>query len=64
MDYNIDTFVAGLLGGTIIFIVFALIFVLPLIIVEIIALWKLFKKAGKPGWASIVPFNNDWWFFS
>lgn len=24
----------------------------------IVAKWKMFKKAGKPGWASIVPFYN------
>ena len=24
----------------------------------IISLWKIFKKAGKPGWASIVPIYN------
>lgn len=26
----------------------------------IVVLWKLFKKAGKPGWASIIPFYNTW----
>jgi len=35
-----------------------LIFELVLIIVMIIGLWKLFSKAGKPGWASIVPIYN------
>lgn len=40
----------------------------------IVSMWKLFTKAGKPGWASIVPFYNNivmleiagkpiWWFF-
>lgn len=24
----------------------------------IVSLWKIFKKAGKPGWASIVPIYN------
>lgn len=27
-------------------------------ILSIVALWKLFKKAGKPGWASIIPIYN------
>jgi hypothetical protein len=27
-------------------------------IISIVALWKLFTKAGKPGWASIVPIYN------
>lgn len=29
-------------------------------IVMIIAQWKIFTKAGKPGWAAIVPFYNNW----
>lgn len=46
---------------------------LALIIISIMALWKLFTKAGKPGWASIIPIYNNlvlidiagkpmWWF--
>jgi len=27
-------------------------------ILSIIALWKIFTKAGKPGWASIIPIYN------
>lgn len=27
-------------------------------ILIIVSLWKIFKKAGKPGWASIVPIYN------
>ena len=27
-------------------------------ILQIVAMWKLFNKAGKPGWASIVPVYN------
>lgn len=27
-------------------------------VLTIIALWKVFAKAGEPGWASIVPFYN------
>ena len=29
----------------------------------IVACWLLFKKAGKPGWASIVPFYNVYTLF-
>lgn len=35
-----------------------LIIQLTLAIVSIVALWKVFTKAGKPGWASIIPFYN------
>lgn len=31
---------------------------LAIAIVVVVAQWKLFKKAGKPGWASIVPIYN------
>jgi hypothetical protein len=27
-------------------------------ILGIIGLWKIFEKAGKPGWAAIIPFYN------
>ncbi|MCR5690518.1 MAG: DUF5684 domain-containing protein [Clostridiales bacterium] len=29
-------------------------------VVMIVAMWKLFTKAGKPGWASIIPIYNLW----
>ncbi len=27
-------------------------------VVMIVAMWKIFTKAGQPGWASIIPFYN------
>ncbi len=39
---------------------------LPLIVLAIVliaAQWRVFKKAGKPGWASIVPVYNTWVLF-
>lgn len=50
-------------------IVITLIFVIP----ALIGMWKVFVKAGKPGWAAIVPLYNlyiyvqiaqkpTWWF--
>lgn len=32
-------------------------------IVTIVALWKVYLKAGEPGWASIVPFYNTYVLF-
>lgn len=29
-----------------------------ILIVMIIAMWKIFTKAGQPGWASIIPIYN------
>jgi hypothetical protein len=31
-----------------------------LIVLYIAGLWKVFTKAGKPGWAAIVPIYNIW----
>ena len=35
-----------------------LIFYLAIIILAIVALWRVFSKAGQPGWAAIIPFYN------
>jgi len=43
------------------------------VIIEIAAMWKVFEKAGKPGWATLIPIYNGivliqiagkpaWWF--
>ena len=32
-------------------------------VVVIISLWKLFSKAGQPGWAAIIPFYNAFVLF-
>lgn len=33
---------------------------LVLAILMLVSMWKVFQKAGKPGWAAIVPFYNTW----
>lgn len=35
-----------------------LVFLLVFYALIIVANWKIFTKAGKPGWASIIPFYN------
>ena len=45
--------IAGLLGlvcNCVIIIIFG--------IVPLVGLWKIFEKAGKPGWGAIIPFYN------
>lgn len=32
-------------------------------IMVIVGMWKVFKKAGEPGWASIIPFMNSYKLF-
>ena len=41
-------------GGTVVLLIIYLV----IGIVAIIALWKVFSKAGQPGWAAIIPFYN------
>ncbi len=56
-------------GGTSVLI----ILYVAVIILEIAAIWKVFTKAGQPGWAAIIPIYNTitmlriagrpaWWF--
>lgn len=40
------------------FPMWAFIIFLPIIILEIAALWKVFTKAGQPGWACLIPIYN------
>lgn len=35
-----------------------LLVVLPILIILIVASWKIFTKAGQPGWAVLIPFYN------
>ncbi len=38
--------------------IFVILIYLAIIVLMIASLWKIFTKAGKPGWASIVPIYN------
>jgi hypothetical protein len=55
------------------FPVWAIVLYIAVIILMIAAYWKVFTKAGKPGWAAIIPIYNAivlleivgkpvWWF--
>ncbi|HCD42334.1 MAG TPA: signal peptidase I [Lachnoclostridium sp.] len=37
---------------------FLFVFLLVVCILLIVTNWKIFSKAGKPGWASLIPFYN------
>lgn len=52
---NIDPSTAVAIG-----IIISIIVIIYLIfnVISIIAMWKLFTKANKPGWASIIPIYN------
>lgn len=51
-----DSFTALLLAslGTI------FILVIGWYILQVVAYWKIFEKAGEPGWKAIVPFYNTY----
>ena len=40
--------------------IFALVIGVAWYILQIVAYWKIFVKAGRPGWHSIIPFLNEW----
>lgn len=33
---------------------------LLVVVVSIVSLWKVFSKAGRPGWAALIPIYNIW----
>ncbi|HJA12985.1 MAG TPA: hypothetical protein H9799_08600 [Candidatus Mediterraneibacter merdipullorum] len=49
---------AAFAGGMILLLLVFMLVMFALCILVIIAEWKLFQKAGQPGWAAIVPFYN------
>ena len=66
-NYDYDTAAAGIVGGfAVAYMIFWIIISLVSIaiaVLEIIAMWKVFKKAGRGGWEAIVPFYNMWTLF-
>ena len=51
----LGTYLTTMILGVVMFIVSLIVSLILLI-----ATWKIFVKAGEPGWASIVPFYNIW----
>jgi hypothetical protein len=49
-----DGFLAGIFG----FLAAMWLLVVVILIVSIIAMWKIFEKAGREGWKSLIPFYN------
>lgn len=50
MDYGDAVSTGGLVVSYLIYF--------AVILITIISMWKIFSKAGKPGWAAIVPLYN------
>lgn len=59
MDTNYGADYAALAGvSAVVWIIY-----IALIVFYIFVMWKIFVKAGEPGWASIVPFYNTYVLF-
>ncbi len=56
-----NLFLGGVLGGIIATMgIFAVVIAIAWYILQVIAYWKIFNKAGKPGWHSLIPVLNTW----
>jgi hypothetical protein len=49
---NVPTGALAAMGTGIMLVYFAIL------LITVISLWKIFTKAGKPGWAAIIPIYN------
>ncbi len=65
MNYNYDYSSAvatqtdaGVLAALMAFMAAYMLVVLAIAVFMVVCLWKIFVKAGKPGWAAIVPIYN------
>lgn len=59
-DYYVDSTAYDSLYATPTYDPMTSFIALALGVLVIVSLWKVFTKAGKPGWAAIVPFYNIW----
>ena len=53
-----DIAMATTMGALGAFFMFILFFSLSILILEVIAMWKIFAKAGEKGWKAIIPIYN------
>lgn len=62
--YNYGTSTAAQAGGWVvglaILVIVLCIFCLAFVVMKIIGDWKIFSKANKPGWASLIPIYNQY----
>lgn len=59
MDYEDEAAAAAVAGFSTVW----MLIILGICVLQIVASWRLFEKAGEPGWASIVPFYNTYVLF-
>lgn len=64
-DYTYTTTTTNTAGGAAMgatFVILMLVF-LAFAVVAIIAMWRIFEKAGEKGWKSLIPIYNSWILF-
>lgn len=54
-DYNYDSSSAGAIGAVMAIVAAMLIPILIVAVITIVGKWKVYEKAGKPGWAALIP---------
>lgn len=59
MGYD-EAALTGLLAGLGFLLVIIVLLLIAWAVFAIIGQWKLFVKAGQPGWKSIIPFYNTY----
>ena len=52
--------IEGLLAASLITLIVVFLICSPLLILWIVASWKLFKKCGREGWEGIIPIYRDY----
>ncbi len=56
--HSLTASASGAMFGGVFLILVIMLLVLGVVALMLISLWKIFEKAGKPGWAALVPFYN------
>lgn len=60
-DYSIAGGIAGgAIAGVMAFLVIMVIICIAIAVLEIVGVWKILKKAGKPGWGALIPIYNQY----
>jgi hypothetical protein len=64
-DYSYTTTTTSSSGGAALGATFVILMLIALVfaVVAIIAMWRIFEKAGEKGWKSLIPIYNSWILF-
>ena len=56
---DVESALSSILAAGLIIILFVFLLLIAWLVFYYVGVWKLYKKAGRPGWNAIVPFYND-----